>query len=308
MAELKKRHEFWLALLIVVLFVGLAWRSDEFLTFGNLYDLANNYAMLTILACGLFVVLISGGIDISFPAMTIIAQYGMVLLGCIGILLGLINALLVNRLRVPSIIITISTLNIFYGLLLWLSKGVWLYDFPPWFEQGVMLFKYTDADGYDYGLGLPLIAMITVVLLTAFIMNFTSVGRKIYALGGNRESASRIGFSVLKLQLFVYGYMGLMSGAAGVVQSWTVMTVAPDSLLGYELTVLAAVVLGGTSLLGGRGTLTGTLLGVVLLAVMQNGLNLLGVSSYWQTLITGIIIVASISATAWSQHQNRSLL
>lgn len=77
MAELKKRHEFWLALLIVGLFVGLAWRSDEFLTFGNLYDLANNYAMLTILACGLFVVLISGGIDISFPAMTIIAQYGM---------------------------------------------------------------------------------------------------------------------------------------------------------------------------------------------------------------------------------------
>ncbi|EIT7559721.1 ABC transporter permease, partial [Escherichia coli] len=131
MAELKKRHEFWLALLIVGLFVGLAWRSDEFLTFGNLYDLANNYAMLTILACGLFVVLISGGIDISFPAMTIIAQYGMVLLlqkiggnfavafalaGGIGILLGLINALLVNRLRVPSIIITISTLNIFYGL------------------------------------------------------------------------------------------------------------------------------------------------------------------------------------------------
>ena len=132
MAELKKRHEFWLALLIVGLFVGLAWRSDEFLTFGNLYDLANNYAMLTILACGLFVVLISGGIDISFPAMTIIAQYGMVLLlqkiggnfavafalaGGIGILLGLINALLVNRLRVPSIIITISTLNILYGLL-----------------------------------------------------------------------------------------------------------------------------------------------------------------------------------------------
>ena len=125
------------------------------------------------------------------------------------------------------------------------------------------------------------------------------------ALHGSHQ---RIGFSVLKLQLFVYGYMGLMSGAAGVVQSWTVMTVAPDSLLGYELTVLAAVVLGGTSLLGGRGTLTGTLLGVVLLAVMQNGLNLLGVSSYWQTLITGIIIVASISATAWSQHQNRSLL
>ena len=239
MANLLKRHEFWLGMFIIALCLLLGWRSEEFFTFGNLYDLANNYAMLTILACGLFVVLIAGGIDISFPAMTIIAQYGMVVMlqkvggnfavafvlaGGIGVLLGLVNALLVNRLRVPSIIITISTLNIFYGLLLWLSKGVWLYDFPPWFEKGVMLFKYTDADGYDYGLGLPLLTMIVVVLLTAFIMNFTTVGRKIYAMGGNRESASRVGFSVLRLQLFVYGYMGLMSGAAGVVQAWTVMT------------------------------------------------------------------------------------
>ncbi|MCW2473990.1 MULTISPECIES: ABC transporter permease [unclassified Symbiopectobacterium] len=324
MADVKNyRHEIWLALLILVLFIVLAWRSDEFLTLGNLYDLVNNYAMLTILACGLFMVLISGGIDISFPAMAIIAQYVMVLVlrdiggnfvvayliaGGVGILLGSVNAILVNRLRVPSIIITISTLNIFYGLLLWFSKGVWLYDFPAWFESGFMLFKYTDADGYDYGLGLPMLTMFAVLALTAFIMNFTTVGRKIYALGGNRESASRLGFSVLLLQCFVYGYMGLMSGVAGVVQSWTVRTVAPDSLLGYELTVLAAVVLGGTSLVGGRGTLIGTVLGVILLAVLQNGLNLLGVSSYWQTLITGIIIVVSISATAWSQHQNRSLL
>ncbi|VTN66284.1 ribose/xylose/arabinose/galactoside ABC transporter permease 1 [Klebsiella pneumoniae] len=302
MANLLKRHEFWLGMFIIALCLLLGWRSEEFFTFGNIYDLANNYAMLTILACGLFVVLIAGGIDISFPAMTIIAQYGMVVMlqkvggnfavafvlaGGIGVLLGLVNALLVNRLRVPSIIITISTLNIFYGLLLWLSKGVWLYDFPPWFEKGVMLFKYTDADGYDYGLGLPLLTMIVVVLLTAFIMNFTTVGRKIYAMGGNRESASRVGFSVLRLQLFVYGYMGLMSGAAGVVQAWTVMTVASDSLLGYELTVLAAVVLGGTSLIGGRGTLTGTLLGVILLAVMQKrpeparGLLLLADPDHW---------------------------
>lgn len=323
MGELKKRHEIWLALIIVVLFLLLSWRTEEFFTLGNLYDLANNYAMLTILACGLFVVLISGGIDISFPAMTIISQYGMLLLlqkaggnflvvfifaGGIGIFLGLINALLVNRLNVPSIIITISTLNIFYGLLLYVSKGVWLYDFPVWFEKGVMLFTYTDTNGYDYGLNLPLLTMLVVIALTAFIMNSTTIGRKIYAMGGNKESASRLGFSVLKLQLFVYGYMGLMSGTAGVVQSWTVMTVAPDSLLGYELTVLAAVVLGGTSLVGGRGTLTGTLSGVILLAVIQNGLNLLGVSSYWQMLITGIIIVVSISATAWSQQRNRSML
>ncbi|HAX4626849.1 TPA: ABC transporter permease [Escherichia coli] len=304
MAELKKRHEFWLALLIVVLFVGLAWRSDEFLTFGNLYDLANNYAMLTILACGLFVVLISGGIDISFPAMTIIAQYGMVLLlqkiggnfavafalaGCIGILLGLINALLVNRLRVPSIIITISTLNIFYGLLLWLSKGVWLYDFPPWFEQGVMLFKYTDADGYDYGLGLPLIAMITVVLLTAFIMNFTSVGRKIYALGGNRESASRIGFSVLKLQL-----SALLCAVAAFLMMSKLNSAKASYGESYLLVSILAAVLGGVNPDGGSGRIIGMVLALFLLQIIESGFNILGISPYLTMALWGTLLLCFI--------------
>lgn len=318
-----KTHELFLGLTILVIGGYLSFASSDFLTLGNIYDLINNYAMLTILACGLFIVLISGGIDISFPAMTIISQYVMVTLiqgtsgnfalafalaGGLGLLLGLINATLVNRLNVPSIIITISTLNIFYGLLLYLTKGVWLYSYPEWFEEGIMLFKFTAADGYDYGLSLPIITLLAVVALTGFIMNKTSVGRMIYAMGGNREAASRMGFGIFKMQLFVYGYMGLMSGVAGVVQSATVLTVAPDSLLGYELTVLAAVVLGGTSIVGGRGTLLGTLLGVILLAVLQNGLNLLGISSYWHTVVTGVVIVTSISMTAWSQRKGQGVI
>ncbi|MBK5145390.1 ABC transporter permease [Budviciaceae bacterium BWR-B9] len=317
-----KPHELFLSLTILVIGGYLSFASPDFMTFGNIYDLVNNYAMLTILACGLFIVLISGGIDISFPAMTIISQYVMVTLiqgttgnfaiafalsGGIGLLLGMVNAVLVNRLKVPSIIITISTLNIFYGLLLYLTKGVWLYSYPEWFEQGVMLFKFTAADGYDYGLSLQIITLIVVIALTGIIMNKTSIGRMIYAMGGNKEAASRMGFGIFKLQLFVYGYMGLMSGVAGVVQSATVLTVAPDSLLGYELTVLAAVVLGGTSIVGGRGTLLGTLLGVILLAVLQNGLNLLGISSYWHTVVTGLVIVISVSMTAWSQRKGQGV-
>ncbi|CNF99573.1 putative branched-chain amino acid transport system permease [Yersinia enterocolitica] len=312
-----KRHEVMLAFTILIISTYLAFTSPDFLTLANIYDLINNYAMLTILACGLFIVLISGGIDISFPAMTIISQYVMVTLivkfggnfpvafalaGGIGLLLGLINALLVNRLRVPSIIITISTLNIFYGLLLYLSRGVWLYTYPEWFEHGPMLFSFTAADGYDYGLSLPILTLLATIIVTALLMTRTSIGRQIYALGGNQEAASRMGFSILKLQLFVYGYMGFLSGIAGVVQSYTVLTVAPDSLLGYELTVLAAGVLGGTSIVGGRGTLTGTLLGVILLAILQNGLNLLGISSYWHTVVIGLVIVISISVTAWGQR------
>ncbi|WP_156888681.1 ABC transporter permease [Vibrio litoralis] len=316
--KLIKKNEFILFSTIIIICILISSMTQEFLTIGNIYDLLNNYSMLTILACGLFIVLISGGIDISFPATTIISQYIMVLAineitsnffiaffisGSIGLCLGVINALLVNRLKVPSIIITISTLNVFYGLLLFLSKGEWLYKYPMWFEEGVTLFSFTAADDYDYGLTLPMIIMILVVSLTSFIMNKTSIGRQTFAVGGNSEAASRVGFSILKVQIFAYGYLGLLAGLAGVVQSYTILTVAPDSLLGYELTVLAAVVLGGTSIIGGKGTLLGTILGVVLIALIQNGLNLLGVSSYWHTLITGSVILVSISMTAWRQKK-----
>lgn len=313
-----KRNEFWLIIIITALAIFITIMTPEFLTIGNIYDLLNNYAMLTILACGLFIVLISGGIDISFPAMTIISQYLMVLTithiggsftiafviaGTIGLCLGLINALLVNKLEVPSIIVTISTLNVFYGLLLFLSKGEWLYKYPRWFEHGFSILNFTGPDGYSYGLSLPIITTIGVVALTSVLMNFTSIGRQTFAVGGNMEGASRVGFSILKVHLFAYGYLGLLSGIAGVVQSYTILTVAPDSLLGYELTVLAAVVLGGTSIVGGKGTVLGTVLGVILLALIQNGLNLLGVSSYWHKAITGMVIVISISMTAWRQKK-----
>lgn len=307
---------------IIVLATILALTTNDFATIENIYDVINNYSMLMILACGLFVVLLSGGIDISFPAITIIAQYIMIsfiseyntgLLGVfiisltVGVLLGFLNAIIVDRLNVPSIIITISTLNIFYGALLYITKGVWLYDYPEWFQQELILFKTTSPDGFEYGLSFQAIIALTAILLTWLVTSKLSIGRQIYALGGNKDAASRIGFNILKLHLFAYGYMGLMSGLAGVVQSYTVQSVAPDSLLGYELTVLAAVVLGGASLSGGKGTLSGTIMGVALLAIIQNGLNLLNISSYWQTVVTGAIIILSISATAIGQRKEQGV-
>lgn len=274
-----------------------------------------------ILSCGLFIILLSGGIDISFPAMTIISQYIMIsfishydigfinvflISSVVGTLLGFTNAILVNKLNVPSIIITISTLNIFYGALLYITKGVWLYDYPEWFQEELVFFKSVAQDGSTYGLSFQIIIALFAVLLTGIIVKKLTIGRQIYALGGNKDAASRIGFNILKLHLFAYGYMGLMSGLAGIVQSYTVQSVAPDSLLGYELTVLAAVVLGGTSLTGGKGTLLGTVMGVALLAIIQNGLNLLNVSSYWQMVITGCIIILSISLNALTNRKSFS--
>jgi len=320
LARLIGQHEFWLGVLVVALAVGLTIRTDEFFTLGNLTDVATSYAILGILACGLFVVLISGGIDISFPAITAIAQYAMAswviahggnfvlalaLAMAVGLLLGLINGFLVYWLRVPAIIITIATLNLFYGLLVYATKGTWLYGFPDWFMNGISWFTFTGADGYDYGLTLPLICLGATIIFTAVLMNYTRLGRQIYAMGGNRDAASRLGLNLLKLHFYVYGYMGILAGVAAVVQAQITQSVAPNSLFGYELTVLAAVVLGGTSMSGGRGTLIGTLLGVILLAFLQNGLTLLGVSSYWHTVFSGAIILVSISATAW--HEKRKL-
>ena len=319
--HLISQHEFWLGMLIVLLALGLSLRTSEFLTLGNLTDVATSYAILGILACGLFVVLIAGGIDISFPAMTAIAQYVMastmlthggnlfsvfaIAIGC-GLLLGMLNGLLVYLLRVPAIIMTIATLNLFYGLLVWATNGTWLYGFPDWFMNGINWFSFTATDGYEYGLTLPLFCLLAVFVVTGVLMNFTRIGRQIYAMGGNRESASRLGINLRSLHLTVYGYMGVLAGVAAVVQAQTTQSVAPNSLVGYELTVLAAVVLGGASMSGGRGTLTGTLLGVLLLAFLQNGLTLLAVSSYWHMVFSGIIILVSVSATAWNEKHQRA--
>ena len=308
--------EFYLLLIIIGLGVLLTFLTDGFFTLENLFDILVSYSFLGIMAVGLMVVLISGGIDISFTATATVAQYIMatiiIKLGgnwliafllpiLIGIGIGAINALLVYYLRVHSIIITIATLNLFYGVLIFVTRGKWIYNFPDWFAEGFSLFEVETADGTIYSFSLSIIALLAVIALAAVLMNRTSVGRQIYAMGSNMDAAGRMGFHLLRLHFFVYCFMGMLAGIAGVVQAQLVQTVAPNSIVGRELEVVAAVILGGASLAGGAGTVLGTVLGVTLIAVMQNGLALLGVSSYWHKVVIGLIILASVSITAYNQ-------
>ena len=308
--------EFYLLLIIISLGVLLTFLTDGFFTLENLFDILVSYSFLGIMAVGLMVVLISGGIDISFTATATVAQYIMatiiIKLGgnwliafllpiLIGIGIGAINALLVYYLRVHSIIITIATLNLFYGVLIFVTRGKWIYNFPDWFAEGFSLFEVETADGTIYSFSLSIIALLAVIALAALLMNRTSVGRQIYAMGSNMDAAGRMGFHLLRLHFFVYCFMGMLAGIAGVVQAQLVQTVAPNSIVGRELEVVAAVILGGASLAGGAGTVLGTVLGVTLIAVMQNGLALLGVSSYWHKVVIGLIILASVSITAYNQ-------
>jgi simple sugar transport system permease protein len=307
--------EGYLLLVILVLGLILSVSTEGFFTLRNLFDLLVSYAFIGVLACGLLVVLVSGSIDISFTATASVTQYVMmlflldhggnwpvafVLAGAMGIALGAVNAVLVHYLRVSSVIITIATLNVYFGLLIFATRGEYIYEFPEWFSAGVSLFEFTDADDNYYSLSLQIVVLVLTFVLTWFLLNRTTLGRQIYALGSNIEGAKRVGFNLLWLRLFAYGYLGLVTGVASVIQAQLAQSIAPTILVGKELDVLAAVVLGGASLTGGVGTVGGTLLGIALLAMLQNGLILLGVSSYWSTAFTGAVILISVSATAFS--------
>lgn len=308
---------------VVLLSVILTITTPRFATVQNLMDLATSTAFTGILATGLLVVLVSGGVDISFAATASITQYigltlanhgvigwsGLILVCLlIGALLGLVNAVLVSTLRLSSIIVTIATQSLFYGLLMSVTKGQDIYSLPDWFSEGLHWVFYTDSHGAQQALNFQIITLVVVVAFTWWMMSRTSVGRQIVAMGGNPEAARRVGFKVFPLNLIVYCFMGMIAGLASLVHAQYVQSVSPSALVGRELDVLAAVVLGGASLNGGVGSVPGTALGVVLLAVLQNGLALLGVSSYWSELCTGIVILVAVATMARQRSQRKAVL
>ncbi|SMG32282.1 ABC transporter permease [Dethiosulfovibrio salsuginis] len=316
MGDFFKKSEFYLTLVLFVMMAIFSIGSEEFFSLENLFDLLLSYSFVGIMAVGLLVVLISGGIDISFTATATVAQYSMALVimdhgggwitafvvaSAVGIALGWINGFLVHHLKVSAIIITIATLNVFYGLLVFVTKGRWLYSFPDWFGDGITLFSFGPDD--IYSLSLPVAALLVSVTLTWILLNLTVTGRRIYAMGGNPDGARRMGFNLFRLRTFVYCYMGLMAGIGATVQAQLLQTVAPNSIVGREMEVLAAVVLGGASLSGGEGSVMGAVLGVAIIGILQNGLTLLGVSSYWHKVAIGLVILLSVAMTAWNRRR-----
>jgi simple sugar transport system permease protein len=307
------RTETALAAVIIVAGAIFSLSTPYFLTLSNVVDLIDTYAVTTILAAGVFVVLVSGGIDISFAATASVAQYAAayvatayglsavptIALACgVGIGLGAINGFLTHYLRVVSIIVTIATTSIYYALLIYFTDGTEIYNLPAWWTERVVLFRHETASGDIVRITLPIVIMCVVVLMTHLLMARLRIGRQIYALGGNPEAASRIGINILGVQVFVYGYLGLLAGIAGLVQAHRVHQAVPTAIVGEELSVLAVAILGGASLVGGVGTMGGVVLGVLLLAMLQNGLNLLGVSSYFFGVVIGLVILVSVSATS----------
>jgi len=307
-----RRHDVQIGVIIAIMATFFSTRSPGFLTLGNVADLLENYSVMAIMAAGLLVVLISGGIDISFEAIAAVSQFlvatflvkfggnwftGFALAGLFGALLGVVNAMLIYYLGAISVIVTISTMTFYFSILMFVTQGRSIYDLPNWFTSNVSFLSIP--------LPFPVMVATIALLLTLFLLSRLPIGRQIYGLGGNPEAAKRMGCNIVGLQCFAYGYSGFMAAIAGIVQAHRVEEVVPYALIGRELDVLAAVVLGGASLSGGIGTVSGTVLGILLLAVLQNGLTLVGVSSYSFGLVTGVVILASVTATAYAAKRQR---
>jgi len=304
-----RAHEGELRLFVVLaalgLFLGVA--SPSFLSPSNLASLLNNNAVNVIWAVGLLVVLIAGGIDISFAVGASVAQYltalalhalgggnwllGLVIAGAFGVALGCVNAALIAGFRIISIVVTIATFNVFFGLLMFATSGKSIYDLPDWWTDRVSVLSL----GEGGALMLPVAAMAAAMAATWFLIARTTTGRQLYAFGDNPEGARRAGVATVRMQFVAYGWMGLMAGVGGLMQVNLAQEVVPNALIGRELDVLAAVVLGGARLGGGRGSVLGCFLGVLLVAVVQNGLNLLGVSPYAFKMVIGLVILTAIS-------------
>lgn len=296
-------HEFYLVMVVLSLAAILTVVSGgRFLSFENVADMFASAAALGVMAIGLLVVIISGGIDISFMATATVAQYlaamfimniggnMFVVFGVaviVGIALGLINAVLVYNLKVPAIIITIATMNVFYGFLMYFTGGTWLYGFPDWFATKTSVTV----------LLIPIGILAFAAVLTWWILRYSNIGRHIYAVGDNPEASKRVGINVYRTLLFAYAYMGIMAALGSVVLMYVTQNVAPNALIGREMEVLAMVVLGGAALSGGKGTVIGTLFGLMLVTIINNGLVFIGVSSYYQTLFMGIVVMISFCFT-----------
>lgn len=304
-----------LAALITVIAVGLSLSAPGFASVQNLFDLLNASAVNMIFALGLLIVLLIGGIDISFSVGASVVQYvtitllmgplggaidggnwliGIVLAMTVGAGLGLFNAALIHGFRVVSIIITIATFNLYFGLLMFVTGGRSIYAIPDWLDARAALVSVETGSGLAR-LQLPVAAMAVMALVTWLVLNRTGFGRQLIGYGSNPEAATRSGVNGWKVHLFAYGWLGAMAGLAGLMQAHIVREVVPNALYGREFDVLAATVLGGATLGGGRGTVLGTLLGVLLLAMVQNGLNLLGVSPYAFKIVVGAIILIAIT-------------
>ncbi|CDG55205.1 ribose ABC transporter permease [Vreelandella titanicae] len=284
----------------IVVFIAMSTINDNFLTISNQANLVRQTSIIAIIAVGMSLAILTGGIDLSVgPVMALsgTVMAGLMVAGVppsLAILLGVLvgagfgafNGFFVAFAGMPPIIVTLATMGIARGLGLIYTGGYPISGLPPefaFFGRGSLA-----------GIETPILIMISVYALGFLLLHHTATGRYLYAIGGNEEATRLSGIRVSRYKLLVYTLSGTTAAIAGLILTSRLMSGQPNAGIGFELDAIAAVVLGGAAITGGRGMILGTLVGAMLLGVLNNGLNLMGVSPYLQNVIKGLIILLAI--------------
>ena len=317
--NLLKKNEFYITVIIIVLACIIQVISGQFFTSNNLVDLLRSMIVPGMMAAGLFMVIVSGNIDVSFPYTAMLCMFAVtkwfsvidyqgpvflafLIAGVIGMVLGLLNGVLAAWLKLPTLIITLGTCTIFLGITQGVLQSSVISVLPVPMAKMVTTNLFSVVNG-ETGLGssmpVSILFLAAIYLIVGFIMKYTMLGRGIYAVGGDPVAAERAGFNVSFIRIFVFTFMGAIGGITGITQVTVSGMCQINFFDGYEMTIIAAVVLGGANIAGGSGSVIGTCLGVLLMKMISNNLILLGIPTNWSKFMTGILIIAGVSMSAY---------
>lgn len=289
------------ALALVGVMLVLSFMSEYFFTTSNIFNIGKQASINLIIALGMTIVIISAGIDLSVGsllAMTIsitavlgvVQHMNIVLAAIIAVILtvltGTLNGIIIQYGRVPAFITTLGTMGIARGVVLLISRGNPSMSFPDEFLW--------IADGTILAIPFPILIAIVMVVATGFFLKYTALGRSVFAIGGNEEAARLSGINIPFVRIATYTICGFCCAIGGLVFAARVGAAPPSAGMGYELNAIAAVIIGGTPMSGGRGNIMGTVVGALLMAVISNGLNIIEVDPYWQSIVIGAIIVFAV--------------
>ncbi len=325
------KTQFYILVIIICYCVVVACTNPAFATVQNAFDIVRSSAVMMILAMGVLIVLISGGIDVSFAIVAVFSAYASIMMirstGAdhivvaflvaigVGALLGLFNAVVIHFFRLPTFITTLGTQSMFIGLMA-VMLGTEVINTPQMpscfvaFGKAQLVTAQLE-NGQQYGLSVFIIPVVIIVFLTWFILQRTTIGRSIVAVGNSQEAAKRAGYSLLKTHLFIYILVGVFAAVAGVIYVSEVAWASPltNNLVGgTELLTIAAVVIGGAKLSGGEGSVFGAVLGVLLIRLFNTTLIFLGLTTSWNQLFTGVVLLGCIIVTSLHTRRTRKKL
>ena len=289
---------------LIVFSVIVAFINSRFMTTSNILNILRQTSINAVIATGMTFVILTGGIDLSVgsilgfsgavAAMMLASGVDSIIAIpvalIVGLVVGALNGVLISKGKLQPFIVTLATMTMLRGATLVFTDGK---PIGTGFEANSKLFAWF-GNGYVLGIPVPIIVIIVTFLVALFVLTQTKIGRYIYALGGNEEATKLSGISTDKVKIFVYAISGMMAALAGIIITSRLSSAQPTAGSGYELDAIAAVVLGGTSLAGGTGTIVGTMIGALIIGVLNNALNLMDVSSYFQMLAKGSVILLAV--------------